>query len=76
MHSSHITQPLDVGIFRPMKQAWKKAVVNYAVDHTGKSVSDIGHLLEYLRNLLFKVPTVVNLFRATGTCIYPVDFTE
>lgn len=76
MHSSHITQPLDVGIFRPMKQVWKKAVMNYAVDHTGKSVSDIGHLLEYLRSLLFKVPTVVNLFCATGTCIYPVYFTE
>ena len=60
--SSHITQPLDVGIFRPMKQAWKKTVVNYAADHTGKSVSDIGHLLEHLRSLRFKIPTIVICF--------------
>ena len=37
--SSHITQPLDVGSYAPLKQAWKKAVTNYAVDHIGKSVT-------------------------------------
>ena len=34
-HSSHITQPLDVGFYRPLKTAWKKAVAKYTSDNVG-----------------------------------------
>ena len=37
--SSHITQPLDVGFFSPLKGAWKKAVIAYNCDHPGAAVN-------------------------------------
>ena len=38
-HSSHITQPLDVGFFSPLKGPWKKAVIAYNCDHPGAAVN-------------------------------------
>ena len=38
-HSSHITQPLDVGFYGPLKQAWKKAVSEYSCNNIGKSIT-------------------------------------
>ena len=38
-HSSHITQPLDVGFFSPLKVAWKREVMNYNSEHPGATVS-------------------------------------
>ena len=74
-HSSHITQPLDVGFYGPLKQAWKKAVANYAVDHIGKSVTKqtFARIFKEAWENTVKVSTIVNSFRAAG--IYPVDFT-
>ena len=74
-HSSHITQPLDVGFYGPLKQAWKKAVANYAVDHIGKSVTKqtFARIFKEAWENTVKVSTIVNLFLVAG--IYPVDFT-
>ena len=37
-HSSHITQPLDVGFFSPLKGAWKKSVMAYNSQNPGNTV--------------------------------------
>jgi len=37
-HSSHITQPLYVGFYGPLKASWRKAVAKYALDNVRKSV--------------------------------------
>ena len=74
-HSSHITQPLDVGFYGPLKQAWKKAVTNYAVDHVGKSVTKqtFAQIFKEAWENTVKVSTIINSFRAAG--IYPISFT-
>ena len=38
-HSSHITQPLDVGFFSPLKGNWKKAVDAYRCANVGSPVT-------------------------------------
>ena len=44
-HSSHITQPLDVGFFKPLKASWTKACETFCLEHPGSSVSkNVFHL--------------------------------
>ena len=38
-HSSHITQPLDVGFFKPLKVSWAKACDTFSLEHPGTPVS-------------------------------------
>lgn len=37
-HSSHNTQPLDVGFFSALKGAWKKSVMVYDAENPGATV--------------------------------------
>ncbi|XP_046145944.1 MFS-type transporter clz9-like [Osmia bicornis bicornis] len=37
-NSTHITQPMDVALFRPLKEAWKKAVTDWRMQNGGKAV--------------------------------------
>ena len=73
-HSSHITQPLDVGFYGPLKQAWKKAVVEYSSNNIGKSVTKqtFAKVFKVAWENTVKVSTIVNSFRCAG--IFPVDF--
>ena len=32
-HASHLTQPLDVGVFGPMQSKWKEALVNFQIQN-------------------------------------------
>ena len=74
-HSSHITQPLDVGFYGPLKQSWRKAVTDYATENFGKSVTKqtFAGVFKQAWEKTVKVSTIVNSFRSAG--IYPVDFT-
>ena len=38
-HSSHITQPLDVGFFGALKTSWGKAVDKYKISHMGSTIT-------------------------------------
>ena len=64
-----------MGFYAPLKQAWKKAVANYAVDHIGKSVTKqtFARIFKEAWENTGKVSTIVNSFRSAG--IHPVDFT-
>ena len=72
-HSTHKTQPLDKGVFGPLKKAWREECHSYMVNNPGKVVT------RYQFSLLFncvwmKAMTPHNIisgFRVTG--IYPID---
>ena len=72
-HSSHITQPLDVGFYGPLKQAWKKAAVKYSSNNIGKSVTKqtFSRVFKGAWENTVKASTI-NSFRTAG--IFPVDF--
>ena len=72
-HSSHITQPLDVGFYGPLKTAWKKAVSKYTLDNIGKSVTKYTFARVFKEAWLntVKLSTIVNSFRCAG--IWPVN---
>ena len=38
-HSSHITQPLDIGFFAPLKGSWRRSVDNYRVSSVGVPIT-------------------------------------
>ena len=70
-HSSHITQPLDVGFFSPLKGAWSKSVMVYNSENPGAPVSKYCFArvfrIAYLK--VVKPETIVNAFKHAG--IYP-----
>ncbi len=70
-HSSHITQPLDVGFFSPLKQAWKKAVTEFNIDNPGLSVDKSTFCRVFKRAYLAAVKpgAIVRAFENSG--IYP-----
>ena len=72
-HSSHITQPLDVGFYGPLKAAWRKAVAKYALDNVGKSVTKytFAEVFKEAWVNTVKLSTIVNSFRCAG--IWPVN---
>lgn len=35
-NSTHILQPMDLSVFKPLKQYWKKAVNNWKIEHLGQ----------------------------------------
>ena len=75
-HSSHITQPLDVGFFSPLKVAWKREVINYNSEHPGATVSKTSFARVFRKAYLstVKADTLINAFRHAG--IYPPNYLQ
>ena len=72
-HSSHVTQPLDVGLFGALKCNWRKAVNNFQVTHLGLSVTNktFAQVFKAAWTNTVKMSTIVNSFAKAG--IYPVN---
>jgi hypothetical protein len=73
-HSSHITQPLDVGVFSQTKTIWKKILSEYYADpkHTCISKTEFPSLINKIVNEGgFKRSYLVDGFEATG--LYPIN---
>lgn len=72
-HSSHITQPLDVGFFGPLKASWRRAVDTYRTTNVGMPVTKevFARIFKQAWDDCVSVQIVVNGFRGAG--IYPVD---
>jgi len=72
-HSSHITQPLDVGFYGPLKASWRKAVAKYALDHVGYSVTKytFAEVFKEAWIATVKMSTIVNASHHAG--IWPVN---
>lgn len=69
-HTSHFLQPLDVGIFGPMKIAYNSACGEFLRAHPGQSITRY-NICELICKAYSKVNTPSNLiaaFRRTGVC--------
>ena len=72
-HSSHITQPLDVGFFVPLKANWKAAVNSFKMAYIGQQITKkvFAHVFKEAWLDTIKPRSIVNAFHGSG--IYPVD---
>ncbi|XP_053615028.2 uncharacterized protein LOC128677887 [Plodia interpunctella] len=72
-NSTHILQPLDVGVFRPVKGAWKEIVHEFRVNNNYAKLkrTDFAKEVEKCFEKSLKVETIKNSFRSTG--IFPFD---
>ncbi|XP_071642849.1 uncharacterized protein [Temnothorax longispinosus] len=72
-NSTHIMQPCDVTIFKPLKAHWKKVVYEHK-QQTQKPITKANFALLFKKafgRLLLKVETIQNGFKTCG--LYPFD---
>lgn len=72
-NSTHILQPLDVGVFGAFKTKWTKELRSWKFENKNKSIreTDFVKILKRATDKAFKQETIINAFRATGA--YPWD---
>lgn len=80
-NTTHITQPADVAIFKPLKDAWRSVVQNWRSDHCGEmfTLTHFGRALSQAVERGIKTESIKNGFRTCG--LYPfsadsVDYTK
>ena len=72
-NTTHLTQPLDKGIFGPLKTEWRKVCHDYMVENPGKVVT-VHCFVSLFAKAWTKSMTMKNImasFRTTG--IFPLD---
>lgn len=79
-NATRILQPADVAAFRPIKYGWKKAVMNWRLNHPAEALTkeNVAPILDLVVKEI-KPETLVNGFKACG--LYPwnsksIDFTK
>ena len=72
-NATHLMQPMDKGVFGPLKSKWHMIVRKYTRENPGKCINreNFAEKLTEAFLLFYKPLTVINAFRASG--IYPVD---
>ena len=67
-HTTHLLQPLDVGVFGPLKQAWKKILKEHQIETCAGTVTkeDFPGLISRLWERSFKAAHIKSGFRKTG----------
>lgn len=72
-NATHIIQPLDVGVFSPLKNSWRKNVRTWRMDNGGQKLqrNDFPRILEKTLNSTLSPEIIRNGFKACG--IYPFD---
>lgn len=75
-NSTHLTQPLDVAYFGPLKREWKKILLDYKLKNPGQTTLNKKHFPKLLDQLLKNMKhketnNIINGFKATG--IWPVN---
>jgi hypothetical protein len=73
VNATHLMQPLDVGVFGPLKQRWHQVVRTHTRNSPGTPISkeNFAEKLKEAFLLFYKPLTIINAFRSSG--IYPVD---
>lgn len=73
-HSSHLTQPLDVGVFQSFKH-WHTEAIDTAMRQAGGDFSRIDFLAYFqaIHDKAFKATTVVSAWRKSGLVPYDPD---
>ena len=72
-NTTHLTQPLDKGVFGPFKVHWKRVCHDYQVSHPGRVINDYNFCSLFSKAWIESM-TCVNIiagFRTTG--VYPVN---
>ena len=72
-NTTHLTQPLDKGVFGPFKQHWRRVCHDFKVSHPGQVISDYNFCRLFSKAWLESMTTsnIVAGFHTTG--IYPLD---
>jgi hypothetical protein len=80
-NSTHILQPLDVGVFRPVKGTWKEIVHEFRVNNNYAKLkrTDFAKEVQKCFDKSLKVETIKNSFKSAG--IFPfnvnnIDFSK
>ncbi|WAQ98492.1 JERKL-like protein [Mya arenaria] len=70
---THLMQPLDKGVFGPLKSKWHLTVRKHSRENPGRSITreNFAEKLTEAFLLFYKPLTVINAFKSSG--IYPVD---
>ncbi|CAG4964149.1 unnamed protein product [Parnassius apollo] len=75
-NSTHLTQPLDVSFFGPLKREWRRILLEYKVKNPGQTTLNKKHFPKLLAELIEKIQlretkNIKSGFRATG--IWPLN---
>ena len=72
-NATHLMQPLDKGVFGPLKSRWHQVVRKHTREHPGTLIGkeNFAEKLKEAFLLFYKPLTVINSFRSSG--VYPVD---
>ena len=72
-NTTHLTQPLDKGVFGPFKQHWSRVCHDFKISHPGQVICDYNFCRLFSKAWLESMTTsnIVAGFRTTG--IYPLD---
>ena len=73
-NTTHVLQPLDVGVYGPLKQAWKKILTQHKFSTRASNIGkeDFPTLLAQLWETRFKSSHLVGGFRETG--LFPLNY--
>lgn len=73
-NSTHLLQPMDVAVFRPLKNAWKKEVRNWRMENSGNKFQkhNFGNVFKKCLTTISH-ETLKNGFRRCGLCPFNVD---
>lgn len=74
-NATHIMQPMDKGVFGPLKRRWLEVVRRFTRENPGCMIGkeNFAQLLKEAFLLFYRPLTVINSFKSSG--IYPVDST-
>ncbi|KAI5638887.1 DDE superfamily endonuclease domain-containing protein [Phthorimaea operculella] len=76
-NSTHILQPMDLAVFRPLKYYWKKAVKEWKLQHLGQNLQKENFAL-VLKTALQSITesSIKNGFRAGGLYPFGPDYVD
>ena len=69
-HTTHLSQPLDKGVFAPLKVEWGKAVQDFISKNSGRDITryDFSALFAKVWSKAMSLPNIMAGFRVTGIC--------
>ncbi|XP_062557247.1 uncharacterized protein LOC134222120 [Armigeres subalbatus] len=72
---TRITQPVDVSIFKPLKDQWRKELDDWNSEHLGEifTLKQFGPTLKKAVDAGLKKDSIINGFRACGLCPFDAD---
>lgn len=74
-NATHCLQPLDVGVFSPLKSIWHNKVQSWRMDHLGLRLQreDFANILKLALEDGITIQTVKNAFRTCDTYLFSKD---